>query len=248
MVDSLSQIRTLRPSRQAGQAAPQPDLRNDRRSRKQSTRQSNPLQPNSVAPPNSLHRSLRHQLQPARRPTHHPGRKVPVPPLLPRHPATDSHLEKPLPTFTCHATAARVDAPPQHAAFRTTPPSVPSILSVSATSAPKTAQQRMKSVFALEEILGRNWLNKIGIVLIVLASPTSGSKNSAISVPGQGHPLLRNFSRPSRRRNFSRETRALPRLFLRFHRRRMGSLFFTTYALQHVTAMQVMNSFAPTSS
>jgi uncharacterized membrane protein len=34
----------------------------------------------------------------------------------------------------------------------------------------------MKSVFALEEILGRNWLNKIGIVLIVLGVAYFGIK------------------------------------------------------------------------
>jgi hypothetical protein len=61
----------------------------------------------------------------------------------------------PPPVVALPPPSARVVAPPQFAALR--------------SSAPKpTAEQRMKSMFALEETLGTNWLNKLGISMLVL--------------------------------------------------------------------------------
>src|SRR4029077_7971699 len=91
-----------------------------------------------------------------------PPTKTPVPP-------STTPVPPPPPT-------ARVGAPPQQATFRSSAPASPA----PGSSVPAaTAQQRMKSVFALEEILGRNWLNKIGIVLIVLGVAWFGIKEFA---------------------------------------------------------------------
>ncbi len=82
----------------------------------------------------------------------------------------------------------------------------------------------MKSVFALEEILGRNWLNKIGIVLIVLGVAYFGIKELGQLGPwGKVALSYVDLSRSSRRRHFSREARTLPRLLLPLDRWRMGA-------------------------
>jgi len=72
-------------------------------------------------------------------------------PPVPRIPAPAPRVPAEIP----HAAAARVSAPPPLSAYR-----VP---------APKpTFQQRMKTVSAIEEALGTNWLFKIGIIIFVL--------------------------------------------------------------------------------
>ena len=127
-------------------------------------------------------------------------------PPRPSSATTPSTPIVPPPTPATPPPAARVAAPSQQAAFRASA-SVPSILSSPAASAPKTAEQRMKSVFALEEILGRNWLNKIGIVLIVLGVAYFGIKELGQLGP-VGKVILSYVVSlcPSRRRNLSRET------------------------------------------
>lgn len=70
---------------------------------------------------------------------------------IPRVPAPTPHSPSPAPP----AAAARISTPPSASAFR-----IP---------APKpTLQQRMKSVSAMEETLGTNWLNKLGIIILVV--------------------------------------------------------------------------------
>jgi hypothetical protein len=132
----------------------------------------------------------------------------------------------------------RVVAPPAAATFRassaSSPPSSPP---------PTTTQGRMKSVFALEEVLGKNWLNKIGIVLIVLGVAYFGIKELgqlgavgkvvlsyvvSLALLGGGAFLekrerYRVFSYPSIGGGWS-------------------LLFWTTYALHHVAAMRVVDS------
>jgi hypothetical protein len=103
----------------------------------------------------------------------------------------------------------------------------------------------MKSVFALEEILGRNWLNKIGIVLIVLGVAYFGIKELgelgrvgkvvlsylvSLALLGGGVFLgkqdrYRVFSYPAIGGGWS-------------------LLFWTTYALNHVDAMRVLDSLS----
>ena len=126
--------------------------------------------------------------------------------------------------------AARVVAQPPIAALR--------------SSAPKpTAQQRMKSVFALEETLGTNWLNKLGISLLVFGVALLG-----IYELGQFGPL----GKVSLSLVVSLALLGGGIFFEKRERYRVlghtligggwALLFFTTYALNHVQAMRVMSS------
>jgi predicted membrane protein DUF2339 len=72
-------------------------------------------------------------------------------PPAPRIPAPTPRAPAEIPP----AAAARVSAPPPISAYR--------------APAPKpTLQQRMKTVSAIEETLGTNWLNKLGIIILVV--------------------------------------------------------------------------------
>src|SRR5437016_11969467 len=72
-------------------------------------------------------------------------------PSAPRIPAPKPQEPAPIPP----ASAARVSAPTLLSAYRVSP------------SRP-TLQQRMKTVSAIEETLGTNWLNKLGIIILVV--------------------------------------------------------------------------------
>jgi len=72
-------------------------------------------------------------------------------PPSPRIPAPKPHAPSDIPP----AVAARIAAPPPLSAYR-----------VSASR--PTLQQRMKTVSAIEETLGTNWLNKLGIIILVV--------------------------------------------------------------------------------
>jgi hypothetical protein len=77
---------------------------------------------------------------------------VPSPqPPGPRIPAPTPRVPAEIPSVA----AARVSGPPPVSAYR-----VP--------SSKPTLQQRMKSVSAIEETLGTNWLNKLGIIILVV--------------------------------------------------------------------------------
>ena len=102
----------------------------------------------------------------------------------------------------------------------------------------------MKSVFALEELLGRNWFVKIGITLIVLGVALWG-----ITKLGQLGPLGKValsylVSLALLGSGIFLEKRDRYRLF---SYPSIGGgwalLFFTTYALNHVAAMRVLTSF-----
>ena len=101
----------------------------------------------------------------------------------------------------------------------------------------------MKSVFALEETLGTNWLNKLGIVILVLGVALFG-----IYELGQLGPLgkvglsylvsmaiLAGGSFLERRERY----RVLGHTLIGGG---WALLFFTTYALNHVQAMRMMSS------
>ena len=138
--------------------------------------------------------------------------------------------------------AARV-IPSPSPEFRAPAPA-PSFQSVLSSAPPRpTAQQRMKSVFALEEILGTNWLNKLGIVLVVFGVALFGiyelgqvgpagkfglSLASSLALLGGGIFLERND-----------RYRVLGRTLIGGG---WALLFFTTYAMNHVQAMRVMSS------
>ncbi len=130
------------------------------------------------------------------------------------------------------AAAARVVGPPQIAALR-------------APSA-KAPEKRIRSVFALEETLGRNWLNKLGITLLVIGIASFG-----IYELGQVGPLGKDIAS---------YVAALALLaggifFERRERYRIlghtligggwALLFFTSYALYNVAAMRVLSSELP---
>jgi hypothetical protein len=141
-----------------------------------------------------------------------------------------------------------VAAPPAYAAFRASAPASPATPSSYApvpSAQHKTSEQRMKSVFALEELLGRNWLNKIGITLIVLGVAYFGIKalnhlgplgrvglSYLASLVLLGGGIL--LEKRDRYRLFSYPS--------------IGGgwalLFFTTYALNHVTAMHLVDSLS----
>src|SRR5437870_10659097 len=128
------------------------------------------------------------------------------------------------------APAARVVAPPQFASLR-------------ASAVKPAAGKRMKSVFALEETLGRNWLNKLGITLLVLGIASFG-----IYELGQLGPL----GKVGVSYAVSVALLAGGIFLVRRERYRVlghtligggwALLFFTTYALHHVDAMRVMSS------
>ena len=101
----------------------------------------------------------------------------------------------------------------------------------------------MKSVFALEEILGTNWLNKLGIVLVVFGVALFGiyelgqlgpagkvglSLAASLALLGGGIFLERN-----------ERYRVLGRTLIGGG---WALLFFTSYAMNHVQSMQVLTS------
>jgi len=186
------------------------------------------ISPPTVAPPIAPPIALR-----APEPT------LTAPPVNPPVPATP--VEPARPPAAAKPDATRVAAPPTSAPFRAhSAPSVPA-----SPLAKTTAQQRMKSVFALEEVLGRNWLNKIGIVLIVLGVAYFGIKelgqlgrvgkvvlSYAVSFGLLGGGIF--LEKRDRYRVFSYPA--------------IGGgwslLFWTTYALNHVEAMRVLDSLS----
>ena len=151
--------------------------------------------------------------------------KSTVPPSLPHEPLT------PPPTRVAPAPAsARVVEPPQFAALRS-------------STSKASAQQRMKSVFALEETLGTNWLNKLGVTILVLGLALFGIYELGQMGPA-GKVGLSSF--------VSLAMLAAGAFFEKRERYRVlgrtligggwALLFFTTYALNHVQAMRVMSS------
>ena len=128
------------------------------------------------------------------------------------------------------ATSARVSGPPQVAKL--------------GASAPRpTGQQHMKSVFALEETLGTNWLNKLGITILVLGVALFG-----IYELGQLGPLGKvglSFVVSLALLAGGIFLEKSDRYRVLGHTLIGGGwalLFFTTYALNHVQAMRVLSS------
>ena len=159
----------------------------------------------------------------------------PAKPLLPVLPQVPQHTEAPptappSPRVVPPPANARAVAPPQFAALR--------------SSAPKqTAQQRMKSVFALEERLGTNWLNKLGITILVLGVALFGVYELGQLGPFGKVGLSYLVSIALLAGGIFLERRERYRVL--GHTLIGGGwalLFFTTYALNHVQAMRVMSS------
>jgi hypothetical protein len=166
------------------------------------------------------------------------------PPLSRMQPPTASPTTSavpPSPSIAPPPPAARVSASPQHAAFHTSSPAA----HPPATVPKPTSQERMKSVFALEEILGRNWLNKIGIVLIVLGVAYFGIKELGQLGPWGKVALSYVISFALLGGGVFLEKRERYRVF---SYPSIGGgwslLFWTTYALNHVAAMHVLDSLS----
>jgi hypothetical protein len=144
-----------------------------------------------------------------------------VSPTKPIEPLPQKPVQVPL--------SARATSPSPVASLRT-PPRI-------------NTEKRIKSVFALEETLGRNWLNKLGITLLVLGIASFG-----IYELGQLGPLGKvavSYAVAS--------ALLIGGIFLekRENYRVLGHtligggwslFFFTTYALHHVDGMRVMSS------
>jgi uncharacterized membrane protein len=106
----------------------------------------------------------------------------------------------------------------------------------------KPMAERLKSVFALEEVLGKNWLNKLGIVLLVLGMALLGIHQFSGTPEGKtilfllgSAVLLGGGIFLERKERYQLLGRA-----------GIGGgwalLFFTTYAVHHVQAMLVLPS------
>jgi Predicted membrane protein (DUF2339) len=148
-------------------------------------------------------------------------------------PAPRPHIRQPpappSPPIAAPPRSARVAEPP-FASFR-------------APAAKVLAQQRMKSVFALEEILGKNWLNKIGITLLVIGIAYFGIKGfdqlgplgKVVVTFAISFGLLAGGAFLAKRDRYRIFSYAL-----------IGGgwalLFFTSYALNHVPAMRILGS------
>lgn len=111
------------------------------------------------------------------------------------------------------------------------------------TSEQPSAAQRMKSLFALEETLGKNWLNKLGITLLVLGIALFGiyeiGQTGPLGKVGASYAvaliLLGGGIFLERRETY----RLLGHTLIGGG---WALLFFTTYAIQHVDAMRVLSS------
>ena len=100
----------------------------------------------------------------------------------------------------------------------------------------------MKSVFALEEILGTNWLNKMGITLLVFGLASFGILELGQTPLGKVG-LLYTASVAFLGGGIFLEKRDRYRIFSHvLIGGGWATLFFTTYALNHVPLMRVMSS------
>lgn len=161
-----------------------------------------------------------------------PVSATPVPPtILPPLPAAQTPtVLPPSPSAVPPSPVARLAAPEPIAPLR--------------AFAPKPApRQRMKSVFALEEALGTNWLNKLGVIILVLGVAFFGIYELGELGPlgkvgisfAAGFALLAGGIWLEKRERY----RVLGRTGIGGG---WALLFFTTYALNHVQTMRVMDS------
>jgi predicted membrane protein DUF2339 len=188
----------------------------------------------AAPPPAPEHKPLTPPVPASTKPAVPPATtQKPEPPRTPATPAPP-HAEiphtAPPPRQVPPPTAARVVAPPQ-------------VVSLHSSTPRPTAQQRMKSVFALEETLGTNWLNKLGIVILVFGVALFGIYElGQLGPPGKvglsfvvSLALLAGGIFLEKRERY----RVLGHTLIGGG---WALLFFTTYALNHVQAMRVMSS------
>jgi hypothetical protein len=132
-------------------------------------------------------------------------------------------------------------APPPPQSARIVPP--PQLGTLHAPKPKATAQQRMKSVFALEEVLGGNLFAKFGITLMVIGLAYFGIKYIGQLGPFGKVLLTFTASFALLGGGILLEKRDRYRIFsYTLIGGGWALLFWTTYALNHVQAMRVMTS------
>ena len=155
---------------------------------------------------------------------------VPSPLATPAVPISTQPSSRPPAAPMPPAASARVVEPPQFA-------------SLHARTEKTRSQQRMKSVFALEETLGTKWLNKLGITLLVLGMAWFGILALQQMGPGGKVSVSYLVSLALLGGGIFLEKRDRYRIL--GHTLIGGGwalLFFSTYAMNHVEAMRVMGS------
>lgn len=161
-----------------------------------------------------------------------------APPIAPKvTPPPPPIAEKPVE----HTVAPPRSAPPINApAARSAPPYIPP----PRKSAPrKSVAESLRSALALEEILGTNWLNKIGIIILVLGVALFGTYELGQIGPfgrvglvfAVAATLLAGGIYLERKERY----KTLGRIGIGGG---WAVMFFTAYALNHVAAMRVMSS------
>ena len=163
---------------------------------------------------------------------------LPTPSPRPAPPASGATPQPTVPSATKPVTHAPT-APP--IAARVSVPTLMSPLRVPTTK--PTLRERMNKVSAFEEALGTNWLQKLGIVLLVLGVASFGIYELA-ALGSLGKVLVSYLAAGVLLGGgIFLEKRERYRLL---GRTGIGGgwalLFFTTYAMYHVAAMQVLNS------
>ena len=155
-----------------------------------------------------------------------------IPPRPPRYvdvPRIPTPIPPP-PPVTPPAASARVSAPPPIAPLRS-------------ASSSSTAQHRIQSASAIEDALGRNWLNKIGIVLLVVGIASFGIYEFRQLGPQLKDVLLYAVSFAFLGGGVFVEKRDRYRVLgYTLIGGGWATLYFTTYALNHVAAMRVVQS------
>ncbi len=169
-----------------------------------------------------------------------PAEVKPAAPVVPPQAA-------PPPVPLSQTPAPRVPAPPAHA-----PTEIPAAARISSAPpisayrvpAPKpTFQQRMKTVSAIEEALGTNWLPKIGIIMTVIGVALLGILKLRAMGPAGKDLISFLVAIAFLAGGVYIEKRERYRLL---GRAGIGGgwalLFFSTYAIHHVAAMRVLDS------
>jgi hypothetical protein len=172
-----------------------------------------------------------------------PAPKIPLtpPPEAPTTPKTVASVPTPIPPAAIPAaTIPSVTIPPVTTARVSSRPPVAAMR----VSAPRpTLQQRMKAVSALEQTLGTNWLNKLGIIILVVGVALFGIYELGTLGPlgKAGISFAASFGLLAG--GIFLESREQYRLI---GRGGIGGgwalLFFSSYAIHHVGAMRALSS------
>ena len=164
----------------------------------------------------------------------------PIPKLAPAHQFGEESSQGPVPSVSAAMSSDTAQSYRQAGVahpFKAAAPSFPS------DPPRKTFAERLRSTLPFEELLGMNLFAKIGIVLLVLGFALLGRMALIAMGPGQRVSLIYAVSAAMLGGGIWLETRERYRLI---GRAGIGGgwalLFFTTYAMYHVSAMAVLAS------